>query len=492
MPSFGRTAPPASPGPSQLPTASTAPNSITSHTSFETSWRTTPLSNGNYVVAIPGWNNGPIANAGAVVWADGTTGITGPVTTTNSLHGTSAGDSVGGRRELWDPGTVTPLSNGNYIVGSPSWNNGSVVDAGAATLADGATGTTGPVTTTNSLHGTTAGDQVGTEVTPLANGNYVVQTPGWDHGPIVDAGAATWADGTTGITGPVTTTNSLHGTTTEAHVGYAAIGLVNGNYIIWSPFWDHGSIPDAGAVTWADGTTGITGPVTTANSLHGTSTEKRVGRSFRRLDNGGYVVTSPTWGDDNEGAITYGSPHRGVVGPVTPSNSLIDYRAGAKPSSTSPKIRLTSGNAVLVGTGADRAWLLLLDPRPDGVTTVAPARLLETRDHPDYTTTDNRFRATGPLTAGTEIALDVAGRGGIPTNATAAFLNITAILPDAPGHLTIYPCGTRRPTTSTLNYQPGDVIANNVLAPIGTNGRVCIHTHATTHIITDTTGYDPG
>ncbi len=52
----------------------------------------TALTNGNYVVASPNWDNGPIVDAGAVTWGDGTTGITGPVTTTNSLHGTTAGD----------------------------------------------------------------------------------------------------------------------------------------------------------------------------------------------------------------------------------------------------------------------------------------------------------------------------------------------------------------------------------------------------------------
>ena len=45
------------------------------------------LSNGNYVVSSQDWDNGAILNAGAVTWGDGTSGITGTVTVTNSLVG---------------------------------------------------------------------------------------------------------------------------------------------------------------------------------------------------------------------------------------------------------------------------------------------------------------------------------------------------------------------------------------------------------------------
>jgi hypothetical protein len=49
-------------------------------------------------------------------------------------------------------GDVTALSTGNYVVGSPTWNNG----AGAATWGSGAGGLTGLVSAANSLLGTTA------------------------------------------------------------------------------------------------------------------------------------------------------------------------------------------------------------------------------------------------------------------------------------------------------------------------------------------------
>jgi hypothetical protein len=165
-------------------------------------------------------------------------------------------------------GYVTPLSNGNYVVRSPYWNG----YRGAATWGDGTIGATGTVDSGNSLVGSipgtscargSAGDCVGLDgVTPLSNGNYVVRSPYWNG----YRGAATWGDGTIGATGTVDASNSLVG----SHVG-DAVGLYggvtalrNGNYVVVSPSWN-----GRGAVTWGDGTVGITGPVDETNSLVG-------------------------------------------------------------------------------------------------------------------------------------------------------------------------------------------------------------------------------
>ena len=76
--------------------------------------------------------------------------------------------------------------------------------------------------TTNSLVGTNRSDHVGNSgVTALTNGNYVVTQP--VLGQRADRpmwGRSRSGDGTTGITGPVTTTNSLVGTTANDKVGY--------------------------------------------------------------------------------------------------------------------------------------------------------------------------------------------------------------------------------------------------------------------------------
>ena len=115
----------------------------------------TALTNGNYVVDSPNWNNG----VGAVTWGSGTAGVSGVVSGSNSLVGSTANDQVG-----FGGYGVTALTNGNYVVCSPDWHNGAGVAVGAATWESGTTGVSGVVSSANSLVGSTAGDWVGGNV----------------------------------------------------------------------------------------------------------------------------------------------------------------------------------------------------------------------------------------------------------------------------------------------------------------------------------------
>ncbi|MEM1325600.1 MAG: T9SS type A sorting domain-containing protein [Bacteroidota bacterium] len=284
-----------------------------------------PLANGNYVVRSANWNNGTATNAGAVTWADGTTGITGVVSDQNSLVGTTAFDQIG-------IANLITFSNGNYVVGSTIWDNGTATNAGAVTWGSGTSGVSGVVSDQNSLVGTTTEDRVGRRIIPLTNGNYVVSSQTWDNGAIVDVGAATWGNGTTGITGAVSDQNSLVGTTAFDRVSSsAAVPLPNGNYVVGSALWDNGTVADAGAVTWGDGTTGITGAVSDQNSLVGSSTEDRVGDlGIAVLTNSNYIIGSPFWDNGivaDAGAVTWGDGHTGVTGVVDAQNSLIGSTA---------------------------------------------------------------------------------------------------------------------------------------------------------------------
>ncbi len=125
--------------------------------------------------------------------------------------------------------------------------------------------------------------------------------------------------------------------------------------------------------------------------------------------------------------------------------------------------------------------------RIDAVTTVEPGRLLDTR--PDHTTIDTQHAGTGIIPADTPTEIQITGRNNIPTNATTAILNLTITQPDAPGFATVYPCTDDIPTASTINYTPGQTIANAVTTQLSPTGTICIYTLATTHIIIDATGY---
>ena len=313
----------------------------------------TVLSNGNFVVRSPLWANGAAINAGAVTWGSGTTGVTGVVSVANSLVGSTATDQIGS-------GGVTLLSNGNFVVRSPGWNNGTAAGAGAVTWGSRTTGVIGVVSAANSLVGVSVYDQIGSSVTALNNGNYVVSSPSWDNGAVTDAGAVTWGNGTTGVNGAVSAINSLVGSTAEDQVGRGVIALKNGNYVVSSSLWDNGAATNVGAVTWGSGTTGVTGPVSVANSLVGGTVDDSVGRfdyaggtGVTALNNGNYVVISFLWDNGaawDVGAVTWANGTTGLTGMVSTNNSLIGSTAGEGIGSFGVTA-LSNGNYVVSSPG---------------------------------------------------------------------------------------------------------------------------------------------
>ena len=283
------------------------------------------LTNGNYVVATQFWSNGGATNAGAVTWVNGGGGLIGTVSTANSLVGGQAGDKVG---------TVTALANGNYVVSSSNWANGTATNAGAVTWGNGTTGAIGTVSAANSLVGSQANDTVsgtaGSTITALSNGNYVVVSSAWANGAATKAGALTWGNGTTGVIGTVSAANSLVGSNANDRVGSSNITeLASGNYVVSSQNWANGTATKAGAVTWGNGTSGVSGTLSAANSLVGSHANDGVGSaggSFNTLSNGNYLVFSPTWANGiatNAGALTWGSGTSGVSGTISTANSVV-------------------------------------------------------------------------------------------------------------------------------------------------------------------------
>lgn len=111
--------------------------------------------------------------------------------------------------------------------------------------------------------------------------------------------------------------------------------------------------------------------------------------------------------------------------------------------------------------------------------TLDPDRLFDSREGP------------GRRLAGTETEVTVTGRGGVPDDALAVLLNVTAIRPGSGGFMTVFPCGFPRPTTSNLNYQPGATIANAVMARVGLDGKVCFFTSGEVDLAVDVNGYVP-
>lgn len=275
------------------------------------------LSNGNYVVQNYSWNG----NIGAVTWCKGDGSTVGAVSTANSLTGSVGGDGFFSGDRV---GYVTPLSDGNYVVASRFWSNPSPATSqvGATTWLSGNGPYSGAVSASNSLIGTTEGDQVGDGgVAALSNGHYVVSSSSWIDGSSHQVGAVTWRSGGGASPDTVSTGNSLFGTTSGDYVGSGgSIALSNGNYVVKSAIWHNYT----GAATWGNGATGTIGPVSGANSLIGSSASDLVGNFAIALPNGKYVITAPQWnnGTGKVGAAILIDGSAQYSGTISTTNAL--------------------------------------------------------------------------------------------------------------------------------------------------------------------------
>ena len=294
----------------------------------------------NYLVANPGWSDvgaGQTAN-GAVTFVSRNTGIAGEVTAANSLIGGSGGQRIGD--------DVRVRADGNYLVVAPNWTNevNGVANAGAVTFGNGVTGVVGVVTAANSFVGISAGDRIGSGgIYNVAAGNFVIASPEVSSG----RGLVVWANGATGVTGtPDSIVPGLRGSTPGDRVGSFVTVLSNGNYVVHSSEWsfDDGNgtvLGQVGAMTWVAGVTGFIagtsnniGVVSRANSLTGAASGARFGSGgVQQLSSGNYLVLSPDWTDDasnpEKGAVTYllgdsgNVPAGGPAGIASASNSLV-------------------------------------------------------------------------------------------------------------------------------------------------------------------------
>ena len=115
---------------------------------------------------------------------------------------------------------------------------------------------------------------------------------------------------------------------------------------------------------------------------------------------------------------------------------------------------------------------------------VTPVRILDTR------TTNTPSGVAGRVPEFGTLDLQIRGANGIPADATAVVMNVTAVTPTGAGYITAYPSGVSRPLAANLNFAPGDVVPNLVTVGIGTNGKVTLyHQGGTIDIVADVVGY---
>ncbi|MEX1171050.1 MAG: glycosyl hydrolase family 18 protein, partial [Chloroflexota bacterium] len=145
------------------------------------------------------------------------------------------------------------------------------------------------------------------------------------------------------------------------------------------------------------------------------------------------------------------------------------FVAAAAPPNTT---KVTSG-ATLAASTPGAEW-----------TAVTPVRLLDTR-------VDNGL--SGTFADGSVRSFQLAGRGGIPSDAVAITGNLTVTGATSAGYVSIGASMVAKPSTSTINFAKGQTVANGLTLRIGSGGKVSAvfdgAAGSRTHLVLDVTGF---
>jgi hypothetical protein len=151
----------------------------------------------------------------------------------------------------------------------------------------------------------------------------------------------------------------------------------------------------------------------------------------------------------------------------------------------------TRPNAVMVGLGDSRSISVynrhgnvdvIIDVMgyfTDGFTGIAPTRVMDTR-------TSGFAKFTSASTRSTRVA----GVNGVPSNATAVAVNLTAAQASRQTFMTAWPRGASRPSTSNLNVGAGGTVANMAVVGVGSGGQISVYNHnGSVHGLVDVLGW---
>ena len=191
----------------------------------------------------------------------------------------------------------------------------------------------------------------------------------------------------------------------------------------------------------------------------------------------GSFVRGTTIGGPDGGASTFDTSTL-AIGPG--DEVLLAGRHGGEP------ITVGTGPRALTLSGTSDFIASFPPDRPPGAGSTfhpaTPTRLLDSRT------------STGgwgsKLVAGSPRPLTVAGVAGVPPNATAVVVNLTATDVSAMTYLTAWPTGQVQPTASTLNVVAGDTISNHATIAVGEGGAITMATaQGSANVVADLLGW---
>jgi hypothetical protein len=112
------------------------------------------------------------------------------------------------------------------------------------------------------------------------------------------------------------------------------------------------------------------------------------------------------------------------------------------------------------------------------LTTLKPKRLLDTRSGAQVSSGRSRTVQI------------VSSTSGVPTSATAAVVNLTAVNSAAGGWARVFPCDQAgKSAVSNVNFATGEIRANSAIVKLSKTGAVCIQSSVAVDILIDITGY---
>lgn len=160
------------------------------------------------------------------------------------------------------------------------------------------------------------------------------------------------------------------------------------------------------------------------------------------------------------------------------------------------------GHTQAMRRGLSRKVLAVALATSAGVAAAAGVlRSSDTAEASSSSTTTGVYVPTGPLRAAdtrradcgcvrvdaTTISVSVTDRDGVPADAVAAVVTVTA-LPGPFGYATVYPSGMPRPTTSTVNTRPDRAVANTAIVMLGEGGGLEVFTSSPIAVVLDVVG----
>ena len=165
-----------------------------------------------------------------------------------------------------------------------------------------------------------------------------------------------------------------------------------------------------------------------------------------------------------------------VRGQTVPNLALVPLGYGGR-------VSLFNGSAGSTQLLADvSGYYIAGNPTAAGMfVPVTPTRLLDTRSGPTAT----------PLGGMQTLPVQVTGRAGVPSQASAVVLNLTVVTPRASGYITAFPTASTRPDVSNLNFAAAETVPNLAVVPIGSRGQVSLFNGSTgkTNMLADIAGY---